>query len=223
MRAYKNAIVDLYRTQRSEGVNNHLHPGEGRLIKDLMKSLRRDSAEHMRRNFHDRGRASFRMKSFGEKELRAITDYQWSRLDNVHNGLRDDMSEFNMRAMSMRGDHMRVLELPDLFEDTIEGQGFGECRAIIAVLNRGKTNQFGKAEFAGTMRHKDVMACAQSKLAYYFLYRFDMSEEGLPDFSSPQNWYNVKVFRGEYGSPSEPDQSRDVTKGVGLLYRNKPI
>ena len=163
VRAYKNAIVDLYKTQRSQNVNNNLHPGEGRTIKDLMKSLRRDASERMRRNYHDRGRASFRMKSLGKPELKAITDYQWSRSE-VHNGLRDDMSEFNMRAMSVRGDHMRMLELPDLFQDQIEGQGVGECRAIVAVLNRGKTNQFGKAEFAGTMRHQDVFMCAKTSI-----------------------------------------------------------
>jgi hypothetical protein len=69
-------------------------------------------------------------------------------------GLRD-MSEFNMRAMramAIGGDHMRMLELADMFHDDIQGQGIGECRAIVCVLNKGKPNQFGKAEFATTKK-----------------------------------------------------------------------
>ena len=45
------------------------------------------------------------------------------------------MSEFNMRAMSLRGEHMRMLEFPDIFLDDIKGQGVGEYKAIICVLN----------------------------------------------------------------------------------------
>ena len=52
------------------------------------------------------------------------------------------MSEFNCRAMSLCGEHMRMLEISDLFVDGIQGQGTGECKAIISVLNHGKTDAF---------------------------------------------------------------------------------
>jgi hypothetical protein len=45
VKAYRNAVVDLYKTQRSQNVNNYDHPGEGKTLKDLMKSLKRDKAD----------------------------------------------------------------------------------------------------------------------------------------------------------------------------------
>ena len=69
-----------------------------------------------------------------------------SRRTLVHNALRDDMSEFNMRVMAVRGEHIRNIELPDLFLDNIPDQGLGERRAVISILNKGKTNHFGKEE-----------------------------------------------------------------------------
>ena len=105
------------------------------------------------------------------------------------------MSEFNMRAMSLRGEHMRMLEFPDIFIDSIEGQGVGECKAMIFVLNKGKTNQYGKQQFSATFRHKDILQCPQSKLGMYLLHRFDLSTEGLPNFQDPSMWYDIKLYR----------------------------
>ena len=193
--AYRNAIVDLYRTQQSQKVNSHPHPANGKNIKALLKSLKRDKTARMKRNYEDRGRSDFRMGSFTTADLHKITDYHYNQNTQTHNALRDNMSEFNCRAMSLRGEHMRMLELADLFIDDIQGQGAGECKAVISVLNRGKTNSFGKNQFAATLRHKDVLQCSQSKLGFYFLWRFDLSNEKLPDSSAPQNWYDIKVFR----------------------------
>ena len=164
-----------------------------------MTSLKKDKADHMKRNFLDRSRQTFRMKSFTTDQLHNITKTCWTKSGAVHNSLRDDMSEFNTRAMSLRGEHMRKLELSDIFIDEISNQGVGECKAVISVLNQGKTNQFGKAEFAATMRHRDVLQCPQNKMAFYLLHRFDMTDEGLPNFENQENWFNVKMYRGKNG------------------------
>lgn len=197
VKAYRSAIVDLYRTQVSMKVNSHPHPAEGKVIKDLMNSIKRDKADHMKRNYVDRGRKNFRMKSLTKNELHKITDYHWKQKTNIHNALRDDMSEFNMRAMAVRGEHMRNIELPDLFLDDIPDQGMGECKAVISVLNKGKTNHFGKEEFAATLRHRDVLTCPQSKMAFYFANRFDLSEEELPNFENNESWFDIKLFRNK--------------------------
>ena len=62
--AYRNAIVDLYKTQRSQKVNSHPHPGEGKNIKKLLKTVKRDKIDSVKRNYEDCGRSDFRMKSF---------------------------------------------------------------------------------------------------------------------------------------------------------------
>ena len=49
--------------------------------------------------------------------------------------LRDNMSEFNMWATTVRDEHMQNIELLDLFLDDIPDQVSGKCKAIIAVLS----------------------------------------------------------------------------------------
>lgn len=197
VKAYRNAIVDLYKTQVSQKVNLHPHPGFGKTIQELMKSVKRDKVNRMKRNYIDRGREGFRTKSFTKEQLHAISDNHWKRKTKIHNALRDNMSDFNMRAMSLRGEHMRAVELPDIFIDDIDEQGHGECKAVITVLNRGKTNKYGNNEFAATLRAKDVLQCPQSKMALYFFYRFDIEDEELPNFETSENWFDIKLFRSE--------------------------
>lgn len=79
VKAYKNAIVDLYKKQVSQKVNSHPHPGMGKTIQELMKSCRRDKVDRMKRNYEDRGREGFRMKSFTVEQLHAINDYHMTR------------------------------------------------------------------------------------------------------------------------------------------------
>ena len=79
VKAYKNAIVDLYKKQVSQKVNSHPHPGMGKTIQELMKSCRRDKVDRMKRNYEDRGREGFRMKSFSVEQLHAINDFHMMR------------------------------------------------------------------------------------------------------------------------------------------------
>ena len=90
---------------------------------------------------------------------------------------------------------MRAVELPDLFIDDIPEQGVGECKAIITVLNKGNTNKYGNYEFAATFRHQDILQCPQSKIGLYLLYRFDLSDEELPNLETNENWFDIKLFR----------------------------
>ena len=46
--AYRNAIVDLYKTQRSQKLNRQPHPGEGKNINNLLKSVKIDKSDHMK-------------------------------------------------------------------------------------------------------------------------------------------------------------------------------
>ena len=115
IRAYKNAIVYLYKQQKSQNANSNPHPGDGKTIKELLKSIKRDKTARMKRNYEDRGKHNYRMKPFSRQQLHNITKLHWSKTTKLHDALRNDMSEFNVRAMSLCGEHMRMLELPDIF------------------------------------------------------------------------------------------------------------
>ena len=77
IKACHSAIVNLYRTHVLQKVNSHPYPAEGKTIKDLMNSIKRDKADHMKRNYVDRGRNKFQMKSLTKDELLKNMDYHW--------------------------------------------------------------------------------------------------------------------------------------------------
>lgn len=82
VKEYVNAVVDLYRLQKSPGVNRENHPALG-IVKDTLKNLSRDKANHMVGNYEDRSRSFFRMKSFKSDQLYGISDYHWSKINKI--------------------------------------------------------------------------------------------------------------------------------------------
>ena len=82
-----------------------------------------------------------------------------------------------------------------------------------------ENNQFGKAEFAAIFRHVDVLQCAQSKIAMYLFHRFERSDEGLPDFSSPQSWFNIKLFKGKNDPPEKEIRYDTHLRAVKTGYK----
>ena len=112
-------------------------------------------------------------------------------------GIRNYFGVCNMRAMALRGENIRKLELPDLFlyEMTSEGSN---CNAIVSVLNEGKTNQFGKVEVGGSLRGKDVLFFPHSSMAMW-LYQY-LHLQDFPDLSKSEEWYDMKIFPPEFES-----------------------
>jgi hypothetical protein len=47
------------------------------------------------------------------------------------------------------------------------------------------------------MRHRKVELCAVGALAQYFYWRWHISGEPAPTFQRREDWYNIKVLRGE--------------------------
>ena len=104
--AYHIAIVDLYRTQVSQKVNSHPHPAEAKIIKDLMNSIKKGQGGPYEEKLRWLWPQKIRMKSLTKDELHKITNCHWKQKTRVHNALRDDISEFNIQAMAVRGEHM---------------------------------------------------------------------------------------------------------------------
>jgi len=62
------------------------------------------------------------------------------------------------------------------------------------IMYQGKTNQFGRIEYSGTLRHRNPKICAVGAIALYFFDRFHVHQEKLPDIESAANWFDVKCF-----------------------------
>lgn len=88
----------------------------------------------------------------------------------------------------------------------LENEGYLECKALISVLDQGKTNQFGRIKFGACIRNKKVRVCTIGAYALYLFYRFHIENEPFPDVSNPRNWYNIKVVKA-----SNKDRTKELT------------
>jgi hypothetical protein len=69
--------------------------------------------------------------------------------------------------MLLRLSNYLLMELADLFIISLpkEGtQGDGWC--LVAVIDQGKTNQYGRLEYGAALRYRDYRSCLVGALAY---------------------------------------------------------
>ena len=89
--------------------------------------------------------------------------------------------------MTLREETTREMELPDLFALPLDEEGFMKtATALIAIIGRGKTNQFNKKESGAALRSKDVRTCSFGALALYMFQRFEINHEPFPDLSDSE-------------------------------------
>ena len=136
-------------------------------------------------------------------DLLAISEYFITRGTGVD--LRNRLSQLLCSFMALRGESSRDMELADFFAVPLENEGHGECVALVGILDHGKTNQFNKVEFGASIRHKDPKLCVLGAMALYLFSRFHIDGEPFPNFSKPEEWYNIKLLK------SGSDRTRSIS------------
>jgi hypothetical protein len=106
--------------------------------------------------------------------------------------------------MLTRGGDRRQIEISDLFTFEFTGEGPTRCMPLIVTTRGSKQNQYGRLETAGALRSRDPCLCILGAIAFYLLYRWDLSPEGFPDFRAREKWYDIRLLKGGYGSGSDP-------------------
>jgi hypothetical protein len=66
---------------------------------------------------------------------------------------------------------------------------------LVLTTRAGKKNQHGRLETAGALRNKRPLICMLSGLAFYLLYRWDLTDEPFPDFSRRSAWYDIRLLK----------------------------
>ena len=102
--------------------------------------------------------------------------------------------------LTRRGDR-RSAEISDLFTFEFKGESPTRCMPLIFTTRAGKQNQHGRLETIGALRNRKPLICMLSGLAFYLLYRWDLSEEAFPDFSKRSAWYDIRLIKGTTGDP----------------------
>ena len=85
--------------------------------------------------------------------------------------------------MLTRGGDRRSAEISDLFTFKFKGEGPTRYMPLIFTTRAGKQNQHGRLETIGALRNRKPLVCMLGGLAFYFLYRWDLSTKPFPDFS----------------------------------------
>lgn len=130
--------------------------------------------------------------------------------------LRDRVDVLFGHALMARGETTRKLQLPDLFSMELNNEGPSKCVAALAIMDQGKMNQFGRIEYGGCIRHKDVILCPIGALALYLFWRFHVLCEPFPDLRKRSSWYDIQLIDGKIKDReiSYSTQARGIKKAL---------
>ncbi|KAF2178632.1 hypothetical protein K469DRAFT_331606 [Zopfia rhizophila CBS 207.26] len=178
VRGYVTALTDLYRAQKAMGMNSHQSPREDN-VREYLRSLQRRDAQLDREQFADKGRDTL-LDGYTEDEFEGVCRELWARggaLPECH--LRTLVDLLLGHYMLTRGSDRRSAEISNLFT-------------------------FEFKETIGALRHKNPLVCMLSGLAFYLLYRWDLTDEPFPDFSERSAWYGIRLIKRTSGDRQEP-------------------
>jgi hypothetical protein len=200
VRAYITAVTDLYREQKAMGMNSHPTPREDN-VREYLKSLQRRDAQREKEQFADKGRDTL-LDGYTEDEFEQVCHELWAQSGSYPECyFRTWVDILLGHYMLTRGGDRRSAEISDLFTFEFKGEGPTQCMPLIFTTRAGKQNQHGRLETIGALRNRKPLICMLSGLAFYLLYRWDLSEEAFPDFSKRSAWYDIRLIKGTTGDP----------------------
>ncbi|EED16701.1 short-chain dehydrogenase, putative [Talaromyces stipitatus ATCC 10500] len=233
VKAYTSAIVDLWRFQQSLGTNPYPNP-RGHLVGAMIKNHQFDETQRKRTQFTDRGFNTLQ-DGYTSENIRAIVRYCWAGwLSDQTRGRKPQAQEAYLRTtvdflfghnMLLRGEDRRHLELADLFTLRMD-EGPTPCWPMILMKLNGKTNQFGRLEYMGVVRHKDPLLCTICHTAFYLFHRWEIMHEPVPQFYQRQQWYKFVLFKGSDSEHSFSYETQlkwinQVFQSIGLNSKKK--
>lgn len=196
LQGYVKPLIDLYNTQQSLGMNNNPHP-RGDAVRGYLQSHQRQRAKRKRAEYHDRGEGTVN-DTYNSDEHKKMARYFMGEADG--RGLRDRLDYLLGHALIARGETTRKLQLPDLFTKEMKNEGPTTCLAVMAIMDQGKVNQFGRIDYGGCIRHRDVEVCPVGALAMYLFWRYHVVGEVFPRTADRKTWYNTHLIDGKDAS-----------------------
>jgi hypothetical protein len=209
------------------GMNSHQSPREDN-VREYLKSLQRRDAIRQKEQFADKGRDTL-LDGYTEEEFERVCHELWARGDSSPEcHFRTLVDILLGHYMLTRGGDRRSAEISDLFTFEFKGEGPTRCMPVIFTTRAGKQNQHGRLETIAALRNKRPLTCMLGGLAFYLLYRWDLSDEPFPDFSKRSAWYNIRLIKSSTRDREEAfsynSQREWVTKAfqyVGISSQKK--
>jgi hypothetical protein len=216
LKQYANAVVDLWKRQKTSGANSNEQP-RNEAVQQLLKNHATDTANRKRANYDDRAIGSLLDGYCDINTLIRIVNGFWEQNNGA--GLRDRAAFLLCQSLFLRGENVRNMELPDMFSLVLENESPSQtCFALVAILDRGKTNSFGKLYYAACIRHDQVEACTIGAVAFHFFFRFMIHGEPFPNMSDSSLWYDTK-FMNSSKSTTEPITPSAHEKPISKIFK----
>ncbi|KAE8227094.1 hypothetical protein CF326_g7615 [Tilletia indica] len=105
-----------------------------------------------------------------------------------------------------RSEDLRERELSDFYSAELPHSKPHPSIVVVSTQLKSKSNRDARPERGVAARHRDVEVCAVGAFAQYLFYRFHVKSEPIPDFSSRDSWYRIKLL--------VDDDTKDNTVGV---------
>ncbi|CAD6951259.1 unnamed protein product, partial [Tilletia caries] len=189
---YVSGVIDLYKQQVSLGTNLHTDP-RGGALKSYMDSLGREEATRKRDAMDDRQEGTIQD---------GYSHHIFSRINSHY-----------LAMTTISGETIRGAQLADMFVLPMPNEGAQPCHAVVLITAQGKTNQFGRLEYAGCLRYKNVLEYPQSALAIYLFEHFQCANKPFPSFARREDWYRIYLLKHQ-------DLGREVPVTYRMQYDN---
>ena len=222
---YVSAMIDLYDHQCALGTNHHSHP-RGPGLKAILTTRKQGEDVRRRAQYVDRAAGTLQdgyNVDAVERFVRACwTD--WFKENGKRNSgtteayLRTSADFLLSHSMLLRSQSRLTIQLPDLFSVPLQYQGPTSCNAMILIISNGKTNQAGRIEYGSVVRHKNVLFCTISQVAFYLFYRWNIHGDPLPRFQQRQQWYDMFLFKGR--DPYHRLSYETHSQWTGKIYKS---
>jgi hypothetical protein len=225
LKAYGAACIDLYNQQKFLNTNSNSHPRDNPALKQLFRFARNSTHALNRANFSDRGAGTLQDGYTTIEELQKICNYFTSQ--NSLSGAKNKLMFLLCHFCLLRGESVRRCELADLFALDLENEGYTPCKALIVVMDQGKTNQFGRKDLGSCIRHKNPEVCAIGCLGFYFLRLWHLDLVPAPNLTTSRNWFDLKLIPGRSGPSTEITYQthlngiRDCFSALGISAKAK--
>jgi hypothetical protein len=175
-------------------MNSHPTPREDN-VREYVRSLQRRDAQRSREQYADKGRDTL-LDGYTEEEFERVCHQLWLHTDaSPECHLRTLVDLLLGHYMLTRGSDRRAAEISDLFTFEFPGEGPTRCMPLIWTTRAGKQNQHGRIETAGALRSRRPVVCMLGGLAFYLLYRWDLTDEPFPDLRSRLAWYDIRLLK----------------------------
>ena len=196
-RLYSSAIISLYQAQRDAGRPGCEYP-RGSALTGIFKNMKRKAHAKAHEEFEDRAAGTI-IDGYTDEQFISLVKAMWrcelTRDAGVN--LRTNADFLLRHCGLLRGSETRQADLADLIAFQFTNEGPTECWAMVLMLSKTKTNTENKIQYGATMRNKEILRCPVSAIAFWLMYRWHLTDEAFPDFSTHKDWYSAALFPGD--------------------------